>query len=119
MMEIITAYHGTAVLKNHFYREGSGAGVGAYFTPDFDIAKDYADLAANVDGDDPVVVEVLLAISNSYEMRNGSSNRITADERDKLEANGYDSVIGIMDDGEEYVVFDPSLITVVKNEVFN
>lgn len=111
----LLVYHGTAIPKSTFRREGGGAGVGAYFTLDRTTAEDYAEMDASIDGDDPIVMEVYLAIRNPYRATGTESQSISAERRDELEAQGYDGVIGEYPDGLEYVVFHPEQIKIVSS----
>lgn len=113
----LVVYLGTGIEKDRFSREGCGAGVGAYFTDDEDVARDYAETDASVDGTDPIVMQVYLSIRNPYESTDSSFfQSISESERDDLEAQGYDGVIGTYQDGsKEYVVFNPWQVKSVDN----
>jgi hypothetical protein len=104
----LVVYHGTAIPKTAFDRNGGGAGIGAYFTPNRADAERYADLDASVDGDDPIVMAVYLSIQNPKIVRGDESFGVTPEQRDALEAEGFDGIhnpeIG------EYVAFRPEQI---------
>lgn len=106
-------FHGTAIPKTTFRREGGCAGVGAYFTSEKSVAQDYAEMDASVDGDKPIVMEVYLSIKNPFRMTGTDSQAISAERRDELEQLGFDGVIAEFPDGVEYVAFNPEQIYVV------
>jgi hypothetical protein len=106
-------FHGTARLIRQFDRSRHVDLEGAYFTPDFDVAKDYAEMDGSIDGDQPYVISAFIRLSNPYRMYEGESHVITTQLRDELVAAGYDGVIGASSpDCEpwEFVVFEPSQI---------
>lgn len=107
----LVVYHGTAIPKTAFRREGGGAGVGAYFTESRAVADEYADMDASVDGDDPITMSVYLSITNPIVFKSGEqSQSISATQRDAWEAAGYDGVKTEYDGGTEWVAFRPEQI---------
>lgn len=109
----LVVYHGTAIPKTAFRREGGASGVGAYFTPHRSVAEDYAENDVMEDGDTPEVMEVYLSIQNPYRMRGMDSYSITPERRDEIEARGHDGVIN--EDNGEIVAFRPEQIKIVTS----
>ena len=104
-------YHGTAIRKTSFRREGGCAGVGIYFIDSFQTAKEYADMDASIDGGRPIVMPVYLSMVNPYFAHGNESHSVTAERRDQLEAAGYDGIVGGGEPGDrEYVAFRPEQI---------
>lgn len=108
--EPLVAYHGTAIDKASFRREGGAAGVGAYFTDSAEVASDYAETDGSIEGDPPHVIPVYLSLQNPYIADCSESCSISSQFRDGLEAQGYDGLIAKYDDGMEYVAFNPQQI---------
>jgi hypothetical protein len=104
----LVVYHGTAIPKNTFGRDGGAAGVGAYFTTNLVDAERYADNDASVDGDDPIVMGVYLSIKNPKIMNSDESFGITSGQRDALEAEGFDGIYN--PEVGEYIAFRPTQI---------
>lgn len=104
----LMVYHGTAIPKTSFRRDGGAAGMGAYFTPSLEVANDYAENDAIEDGDTPEVMAVYLSIQNPYTAKGMESHSISAGRRDELEAMGYDGVVS--EDGQEIVAFNSEQI---------
>lgn len=102
----LVVYHGTALEKDRFRREGGGAGIGAYFTANPAVASEYAMMDAEVEGDPPQVIPVYLSLQNPFYMTGTDSYSITPEERDGLEARGYDGIIG----EHEFIAFRPEQI---------
>jgi hypothetical protein len=144
------AYHGSNAKIKEFLKSKIGArdpgffGSGFYFTPNKDIAMDYAESAADADRRGrPNVTEAFLKLKKPFvwdmsdegaeatrsalaeigikrnSVRGDSASLADNDERRKfnqgLRARGYDGVIIKDEDGvREYVVFDPSNIRSVN-----
>lgn len=112
----LVVYHGTAIEKDSFNREGGGAGIGAYFTDDPELASDFAEMDGGVDGEPAHVIPVYLSLQNPYMAEGIESQSITSARRDELIAMGHDGVIGVFGDVREFVAFEP---TQVKSAIGN
>jgi len=111
----LVVYHGTGIRKSAFRREGGCAGVGAYFTDDYKVAKEYADMDASVDGTRPIVMSVYLALSRPIVVLDMESQSVSSERRDQLEADGFDSMIGGDQlGGREFIAFRPEQIKSVN-----
>jgi len=114
----LVVYHGTAIPKTEFRRDGGASGVGAYFTESYAVAQDYAEMDASVDGDDPLVIQAYLAIQNPVIFTDGEqSQAITPAQRDAWEAAGHDGVKTLYPDGVEWVAFDTGQIQIIAGEL--
>lgn len=121
----LPVYHGTAIEKDRFRREGGAAGMGAYFTADRKAAQAYAENDAEVDGEDPIVMEVYLSIKNPYVTvfefdpdnydPDADPQAISATFRDRLEALGHDGV-HVTNTGE-WVAFRPEQIKLANGNI--
>jgi len=108
------AFHGTAIPKTSFRREGGAAGVGIYFTSSYDIALDYAERDAEVDGEEPIVIKAMLSLHNPLRFENENPYQsMTAKQRDKLEIQGYDGIVVTFPDGIEYIVFNSEQVKII------
>ena len=114
----ILAYHGTANKDIAFRRDGGAAGIGAYFTANLEVAKDYAEMDASIDGENPIVITAYLAIKNPYYTSDHTDfQAINTARRDKLESLGFDSVIGQYPNGDiEYIAFRPEQIEIISKD---
>jgi len=112
----LVGYHGTAIDKDEFRRQGGAFGVGAYFSPSFKDALDYAMMDSEVDGDEPIVIQAELLFQNPYHRTDAKTfQSVSPKRRDELEAAGYDSMIGQYPNGQqEYVAFDPRQVKIIS-----
>jgi hypothetical protein len=120
-------YHGTTgdfsifdPTKDSQKRENGDLGSGFYFTPDKNLASDYADWATEINEGRtaPRIIRANLKAKNTYYIDSKTVNKINNPldmsrvERDKwvesLKNKGYDSMALL--DGEEFVVFDNTQI---------
>lgn len=115
----LVVYHGTA--SPTFTRDGTrgdfgtknGMGEGAYFTPDPNLASDYARMDHEVGDGDAAVIPVYLSIENPYIfLGGGDSQSISPAQKNEFFDLGNDGVFGCNDDGSliEIVVFHPGKI---------
>jgi len=115
----LIVYHGTSIPKVGFRREGGASGVGAYFTEDKLLAKEYAIEDASVDGEKPILIEAFLSIKNPIVFTSGMrSQHITVEQRDSWEASGYDGVKTEYRGGVEWVAFRPEQVRIILSTSF-
>jgi len=116
----LVVYHGTGIAMKKFEREASGAGAGAWFTPDLATAKEYAEMDASVDGTKPLVVRAYLSLQNPWLTSDADAfQNNSAAQRDALEEKGHDGIVGSYTGGgwkdREYIAFHPTQIKAVNN----
>lgn len=89
---------------------------GAYFTTSKQDAADYADMVCIEEGDVPTIMTAHLRLDNPFRMHGTESQEISLTRIAELKSQGYDGVIGVTDQGEdyEYVVFDPDQIAIIS-----